>query len=85
MDEAIAADVRRIVSAITQVPPDRLAPDLDLIDAGLVDSLRALQIVNDLERFFDVLISDEEVGTYTTIRTITQGIARLRNGHARAS
>lgn len=74
----VAAQVRRIVSRVTRVPEEKLTPDVDLIDSGMVDSMRALQIVNDLERAFDVLIPDDEVGSFTTIRTIAEGIERLR-------
>jgi acyl carrier protein len=76
--ERDVARIRKILLKLIDVSDEALDDDLDLIDEGLVDSLLALQILNALEREFDVLIPSEDVGNYVSVNTIATGIERLK-------
>jgi acyl carrier protein len=53
-----------------------LGPDDDLFEALGIDSLAALDLLTDLERAFDVEIPDWEVQGVTTLRGLSDVIAR---------
>lgn len=76
--EQDVARIRKILLKLIDVSDEALDDDLDLIDEGLVDSLLALQILNALEREFDVLIPSEDVGNYVSVNTIATGIEPLK-------
>lgn len=73
----LLVDVTGIVSRAANVSADQLAPDLDLIASGTIDSLSALHIVSKLERTFGVLIPEEDLEKYITIDAITAEISKL--------
>jgi acyl carrier protein len=70
--------VRAILVDVVGIDPDDLDDDLDLVDEGLIDSMLSLQIVNALERRFDVRIPDEDLEEYVSVNAIAAGIAELR-------
>ena len=72
----VVNQVRNIVAVVTRVPVSDLSSDTDLFDTGILDSMQALQVINDIERHFNVAIPDDEVGGYTTIRLIARGVSR---------
>lgn len=83
--EQYVKPIRRILVKVIGVRDEDLHDDLDLVDQGLLDSLLALQILNALEREFDVFIPTEEVGSYVSVNTIAGGIERLRAQQADSS
>ncbi|MBI4616870.1 MAG: acyl carrier protein [Planctomycetes bacterium] len=76
--EKLLAEVRSVAAPVLRRSEDALPPGLDLVEAGLLDSLRSMHLANDLERRFDVRIPQDEIGSWTTLRAITAGIHRLR-------
>ena len=73
-------EVALIVSAITKTPVDLIRPDTDLRVDLNVDSLQGLQIVAAIEKHFNVTVPDDELDSYTNMRTIVETVTRLR-GH----
>ena len=73
-------EVALIVSAITKTPVDLITPDTDLRVDLNVDSLQGLQIVAAIEKHFNVTVPDDELDSYTNMRTIVETVTRLR-GH----
>jgi acyl carrier protein len=71
-DEVIA-----VVAGITKVPSSRITPDTDLRVDLNVDSLQGLQIVAALEKRFNVELSDEDLDSYTSVRSICAAIQRV--------
>lgn len=66
-----------IVSRITKVPVDKLLPDTDLkIDLN-VDSLQGLQIIAAIESQFGIIVPDDDLDSYTSVRAIVETIERL--------
>ena len=63
------------------IAPEEIGDDMPLFDQGLgLDSIDALEIVLELQRSFDVRISDEEVGkrVLRNVRTIVAFIESSR-------
>lgn len=77
-DEDLVQRIREIVVAVARVPEKGLGPDTCLFETGVLDSMRALRVVGDIERRFDLVIPQEEIETWVTLRAIADGVARLR-------
>ena len=70
-------EVIAVVAGITRVPASRVTPDTDLRVDLNVDSLQGLQIVAALEKRFNVELSDEDLDSYTSVRSICAAIQRV--------
>lgn len=67
-----------IVSAITKAPAHTIGLDTDLRLDLNVDSLQGLQIVAALEKHFAVDVPDEDIDSYTSVRSILDTLGRLQ-------
>ncbi|MBV8941529.1 MAG: hypothetical protein JO240_07340 [Solirubrobacterales bacterium] len=58
------------------------APDVDVVETGLIDSLGLVTLLFELEREFDVKVPLEslEVADFRTIANIVRTLQSLRNG-----
>lgn len=75
---AVMSEVQHLLSKLTQLPVEQLPPEVDLFDSGALDSMRALQLLNDLERRFGVAIPQERVSDFTTPRAIADLVGQLQ-------
>jgi len=73
-------EVIAVVAGITKAPSARITPDTDLRVDLNVDSLQGLQIVAALEKRFNVELSDEDLDSYTSVRSICEAIRRVSGG-----
>jgi acyl carrier protein len=72
----IEQEVVSIVSRIAKVPTTRLSPDIDLKSELNIDSLQGLQIIAALENRFGIVLRDEDLDNYTSIRAIVETITQ---------
>ncbi|HEV7670981.1 MAG TPA: acyl carrier protein [Thermoanaerobaculia bacterium] len=79
----IESEVLQIVSRVTKVPVSRFTPDTDLKTDLNVDSLQGLQIVAAIENRFDVVVPEDEIDIYTSVRTIADTVERLQSPEGR--
>ncbi|MEO8521039.1 MAG: acyl carrier protein [Acidobacteriota bacterium] len=75
--DTTAQEVIGIVSSITKAPPHTIGPDTDLRLDLNVDSLQGLQIVAALENHFQVVLPDEDLDVYASVRAIVEALGRL--------
>jgi D-alanine--poly(phosphoribitol) ligase subunit 2 len=75
----IARAQRIFEDALNITAPD---PDVDIIQAGLIDSLALVTLLFELEREFDVQLPLEslDVDDFRTIGNISRTLASLQNG-----
>jgi len=70
----------------TQLPgeaPDKLQPDDDLIDSGILDSMGIMQLVAHLEQEYGIEIATEEIDpdNFATTRTLASFVAARMPEH----
>ena len=66
--------VRRTLSALLKVPPERLRDDSSREALEEWDSLKHMHLVLALEEEFDVEFADDEVASLATVAALTQAI-----------
>lgn len=71
--------VAELVAAKARVDRARVLPTARLIDFGL-DSVRALELVVDLEQRFGLEIPDQDLATAQTVEDIARYVARRLGG-----
>ena len=76
----LESEVIAVVASITKVPASRITPETDLRVDLNVDSLQGLQIVAALEKRFNVELSDEDLDSYTSVRSISAAVQRALGG-----
>ncbi len=69
--------VIEIVCDVAEIPPERVAPDKDLVEECFIDSLDMLQIFVDVEEAFDMKFPEEE---FDKLRTVNDIVAYLKRG-----
>jgi D-alanine--poly(phosphoribitol) ligase subunit 2 len=77
------SDAREIViAALADLGVDSADADIDLLDAGLLDSLGLVSLIAELEERMDIHIPFEELGIddFRTIKSITGVVEGRRDG-----
>lgn len=64
------AEVKRIVCEILEIEPDELTETAHFIEDHGGDSLRAIEILANLESTFGVTIDQEDLGRMTTLENV---------------
>jgi acyl carrier protein len=82
-EEALESQVKTAIVRCLRMPirPEEITSDMPLFGGGLgLDSIDALEIVLELQRSFDVVVSDEQVGqrVLRSVQTIVEFIDQSR-------
>lgn len=83
--ESLERQVKTAIVRCLKMPisPDEIGDDVPLFGQGLgLDSIDALELVLELQRSFQVVVSDEQIGQRVlgSVRTIVQFIEEQRAG-----
>jgi acyl carrier protein len=83
MDQQLASQVKEAIARSLKLPmaPEDIADDIPLFGEGLgLDSIDVLELVLELERTFNVKITDEQLGrrALRSVRTIVELIEQTR-------
>jgi acyl carrier protein len=71
MSETLKDELRQIITEITEV--EDIPEDTPFADLG-IDSMMAIEIVADVEKSYDITISEEELAELTNLRTVYQKV-----------
>ncbi len=73
---SIEAEIREMVSEITEVPVEKLTPEADFFKDLNVDSLKAIEIVAAFEKKFRIIVPENDI---PKIRNISQIVEYTKN------
>lgn len=62
--------VMRIIAEISEVNESEIRMESELVDDLEVDSMMSLEILTELEREFDIRISEKDLADFVTVRDI---------------
>lgn len=83
-DDEVQARVREVVGAVLGVGPTTIRPDDDLFDHLGYDSLAVVQVLERVERIFDVEVPGEflVVEQFHSVESIAALMLRIRSSNA---
>ena len=67
MSDTLKDELRQIIAEVTEV--EDIPEDTPFADLG-IDSMMAIEIVADVEKNYDVAISEEELGELTNLKAV---------------
>jgi len=67
MSDTLKNELRQIITEVTEV--EEIPEDTPFADLG-IDSMMAIEIVADVEKNYQVVISEEELGELTNLRAV---------------
>ena len=62
--------IKNIIADITERKVEEISFDLELVDELEIDSMMSLEILTDLERDFDIVVTEEDFATFITVNDI---------------
>jgi len=68
--EEIKAEVKKLVSGITEIPEAELKEDARFVEDLGIDSMMALEIVASLEKKYKITIPEEEIPTVRSLANV---------------
>jgi acyl carrier protein len=71
MSETLKDELRQIIAEVTEV--EDIPEDTPFADLG-IDSMMAIEIVADVEKSYDITISEEELAELTNLRAVYQKV-----------
>jgi len=76
-------EIKLIVSKISNNPQLKITSDFSLINSGILDSLTIIQLVNEIEDYFGIMINEEDltIENFTTIVQIEKLIKKYKKGN----
>lgn len=77
--EAVAAEIKSIISEIIEIPLGELNCDAHFIDELGIDSLLALEVLSALEKRFRIEVPEEDLIQFTTVNKVIE-VARGKLG-----
>lgn len=75
-------EVLKLVAKISKVPKEELALESELFESNLISSLGLLEMVDEIERLFKVMVLPEELikENFSTIGKMLEFISGKMNG-----
>jgi acyl carrier protein len=67
MSNTLKDELRQLITEVTEV--EEIPEDTPFADLG-IDSMMAIEIVADVEKNYDVTISEEELGELTNLKAV---------------
>ena len=77
MNENTFERAGRVIAKYLEIAVEAVEPDSHLMDDLGLDSIAALEIVFDLEEEFGIVVPEEDISAFTTVRTVCEGIDKL--------
>ena len=62
--------IRSIVAFHAGLQAEEIDPDMDLLGTGVIDSMAALRVINDIERTFDLFLDEHVLDECDSIRDL---------------
>ena len=62
--------IKNIIADITERKVEEISFDLELVDELEMDSMMSLEILTDLERDFDIVVTEEDFANFITVNDI---------------
>ncbi|MDS9020874.1 acyl carrier protein [Streptococcus pneumoniae] len=62
--------IKNIIADITERKVEEISFDLELVDELEIDSMMSLEILTDLERDFDIVVTEEDFANFSTVNDI---------------
>ena len=62
--------IKNIIADITERKVEEISFDLELVDELEIDSMMSLEILPDLERDFDIVVTEEDFANFITVNDI---------------
>jgi acyl carrier protein len=82
MPDELTQKVLSAIASVKRIPPERVSLEGSLADFGL-DSLDTITLLFELEKQFDISISDEQARSIRSVRDMVEGVRKLVEGAAR--
>ena len=67
MSDTLKDELKQIITEVTEV--EEIPEDTPFADLG-IDSMMAIEIVADVEKNYDVVISEDELGELTNLKAV---------------
>ena len=78
----LESEIREIVSNIIQIPPEEIDPKASFFDEYGMDSLRALEILAEIENTYSITIDPEKLLAMTSLEEVIKITQELLNQNA---
>lgn len=69
--------VREILAEQLDIDPEKITMDTNIVDDLEADSLDFVEMVTSIEEEYDIVITDEKVGDFRTIRQVVEYLETL--------
>ena len=69
--------VREILASQLEIDEDRITPDTDLVKDLSADSLDVVEMIMAIEEEYGIVITDESIHGFTTVRDVAEFIESL--------
>ncbi len=75
--EAVKAEIKKLVSDISEIPQDQIKEDARFAEDLGIDSMMALEIVASIEKKYKIVIPEEKIPTIRSLNNVYQLLAEL--------
>ena len=79
---SVLQKVTAVVAEVLEVEPDAIAPDQNLLEELGMDSVLAIDIVTELEKFYQLKVPDERMEGLVSVRAIAELVEELQASRA---
>ena len=69
--------LRDILAEQLEIDPETITMDTDIVDDLQADSLDFVEMITSVEDEFNIVVTDEKVGDYRTVRQVVEYIETL--------
>jgi len=75
----VESDIRRLVAEILEVEPEEIDPEAHFVKDLGMDSMMALEILAGIEKMYRIVIPEEMLPKFTSIRETVRIIKEIKN------
>lgn len=82
MNDTLKAEIKNMVARIGDLNVSEIGDDTHLAKDLRMDSLQALELLAELEKQYQIQISEDQLGEFTSVNKLTDLVSELTARHA---